>query len=104
MVSSIVHTKSFPFGSLKIKRILIGHDNIGLRAGWHLAYVQVSIPLHGKLYNFPCNRWLDKNEADGKVEIDVYPSEIEKIEKRKKRCYDFVLVILDRMCCGEKDG
>ncbi|KAJ6662996.1 hypothetical protein lerEdw1_010817, partial [Lerista edwardsae] len=65
----------------KIKRILIGHDNIGLRAGWHLAYVQVSIPVHGKLYNFPCNRWLDKNEADGKVEIEVYPSEIVKIEK-----------------------
>ncbi|XP_053159933.1 lipoxygenase homology domain-containing protein 1-like [Hemicordylus capensis] len=65
----------------RIKRILIGHDNVGLRAGWHLAYVQVSIPVHGKLYNFPCNRWLDKTEADGKVEIEVYPSEIVSIER-----------------------
>nr|XP_020662186.1 lipoxygenase homology domain-containing protein 1 [Pogona vitticeps] len=65
----------------KIKRILIGHDNVGLRAGWHLASVQIIIPVHGKLYNFPCNRWLDKTEADGKVEIEVYPSEIMSIEK-----------------------
>ncbi|XP_044287456.1 lipoxygenase homology domain-containing protein 1 isoform X2 [Varanus komodoensis] len=65
----------------KIQRLLIGHDNVGLRAGWHLASVQINIPVHGKMYNFPCNRWLDKNEADGKVEIEVYPSEIMTIEK-----------------------
>lgn len=68
---------------LKIKRILIGHDNVGLRAGWHLASVEIIIPVHGKMYNFPCNRWLDKTEADGKVEIEVYPSEIMTIEKCK---------------------
>ncbi|XP_058024091.1 lipoxygenase homology domain-containing protein 1 [Ahaetulla prasina] len=65
----------------KIHRILIGHDNVGLQAGWHLGSVQIIIPVHGKMYNFPCNRWLDKNEADGKVEIEVYPSEIMEIEK-----------------------
>ncbi|XP_064496968.1 lipoxygenase homology domain-containing protein 1-like [Pseudopipra pipra] len=30
---------------------------------------------------FPCNRWLDKDEADGRVEVEVYPSEIVPIEK-----------------------
>ncbi|XP_062984875.1 lipoxygenase homology domain-containing protein 1 [Elgaria multicarinata webbii] len=65
----------------KIQRLLIGHDNVGLQAGWHLASVEISVPVHGKLYNFPCNRWLDTNEADGKVEIEVYPSEIMEIEK-----------------------
>uniref|UniRef100_A0A670JIB8 Lipoxygenase homology PLAT domains 1 n=1 Tax=Podarcis muralis TaxID=64176 RepID=A0A670JIB8_PODMU len=65
----------------EIKRISIGHDNVGLRAGWHLGSVEISIPVHGKQYNFPCNRWLDKTEADGKVEIEVYPSEIVPIEK-----------------------
>ncbi|XP_060092590.1 lipoxygenase homology domain-containing protein 1 [Heteronotia binoei] len=64
----------------KIKRLLIGHDNVGLQAGWHLGSVQVTIPVHGLQYNFPCNRWLDKNEADGRVEIEVYPSEIVPIE------------------------
>uniref|UniRef100_A0A8D0H9K4 Lipoxygenase homology PLAT domains 1 n=1 Tax=Sphenodon punctatus TaxID=8508 RepID=A0A8D0H9K4_SPHPU len=65
----------------KINRLLIGHDNVGLRCGWFLASIQISIPVHGKLYIFPCNRWLDKDEADGKVEVEVYPSEILPIEK-----------------------
>lgn len=33
---------------------------------------------------FPCNRWLDKDEADGRVEVEVYPSEILPIEKCKR--------------------
>uniref|UniRef100_A0A8C6YX29 Lipoxygenase homology PLAT domains 1 n=1 Tax=Nothoprocta perdicaria TaxID=30464 RepID=A0A8C6YX29_NOTPE len=65
----------------KINRILIGHDNVGLRSGWFLASVQISVPVQGKQYMFPCNRWLDKDEADGRVEVEVYPSEIVPIEK-----------------------
>nr|XP_016847207.1 PREDICTED: lipoxygenase homology domain-containing protein 1-like [Anolis carolinensis] len=70
----------------KIKRLLIGHDNIGFNCGWHLGSVQIIIPVHGKVYNFPCNRWLDKNEYDGRVEIEVYPSEIIPIERCKDSC------------------
>uniref|UniRef100_A0A8C2T270 Lipoxygenase homology PLAT domains 1 n=1 Tax=Coturnix japonica TaxID=93934 RepID=A0A8C2T270_COTJA len=65
----------------KINRILIGHDNVGLRSGWFLASVQITVPVQGKQYMFPCNRWLDKDEADGRVEVEVYPSEILPIEK-----------------------
>uniref|UniRef100_A0A8U8BKQ1 Uncharacterized protein n=1 Tax=Geospiza parvula TaxID=87175 RepID=A0A8U8BKQ1_GEOPR len=65
----------------KINRILIGHDNVGLRSGWFLASVQITVPVQGRQYMFPCNRWLDKNEADGRVEVEVYPSEILPIEK-----------------------
>nr|XP_009664467.1 PREDICTED: lipoxygenase homology domain-containing protein 1 [Struthio camelus australis] len=65
----------------KINRILIGHDNVGLRSGWFLASVQITVPVQGKQYMFPCNRWLDKDEADGRVEVEVYPSEIVAIEK-----------------------
>ncbi|XP_063036774.1 lipoxygenase homology domain-containing protein 1 [Melospiza melodia melodia] len=65
----------------KINRILIGHDNVGLRSGWFLASVQITVPVQGRQYMFPCNRWLDKDEADGKVEVEVYPSEILPIEK-----------------------
>uniref|UniRef100_A0A8C3USI3 Lipoxygenase homology domains 1 n=1 Tax=Catharus ustulatus TaxID=91951 RepID=A0A8C3USI3_CATUS len=65
----------------KINRILIGHDNVGLRAGWFLASVQITVPVQGRQYMFPCNRWLDKDEADGRVEVEVYPSEILPIEK-----------------------
>uniref|UniRef100_A0A8C0FBZ6 Lipoxygenase homology domains 1 n=1 Tax=Bubo bubo TaxID=30461 RepID=A0A8C0FBZ6_BUBBB len=65
----------------KINRILIGHDNVGLRSGWFLASVQITVPVQGRQYMFPCNRWLDKDEADGRVEVEVYPSEILPIEK-----------------------
>ncbi|KGL83888.1 Lipoxygenase homology domain-containing protein 1, partial [Tinamus guttatus] len=65
----------------KINRILIGHDNVGLRSGWFLASIQITVPVQGKQYMFPCNRWLDKDEADGRVEVEVYPSEIVPIEK-----------------------
>ncbi|KFP75955.1 Lipoxygenase homology domain-containing protein 1, partial [Acanthisitta chloris] len=65
----------------KINRIWIGHDNVGLRSGWFLASVQIMVPVQGRQYMFPCNRWLDKNEADGKVEVELYPSEIVPIEK-----------------------
>uniref|UniRef100_A0A663N8Y0 Lipoxygenase homology domains 1 n=1 Tax=Athene cunicularia TaxID=194338 RepID=A0A663N8Y0_ATHCN len=65
----------------KINRILIGHDNVGLRSGWFLASVQITVPVQGRQYMFPCNRWLDKDEADGRVEVEVYPSEVLPIEK-----------------------
>ncbi|XP_071988971.1 lipoxygenase homology domain-containing protein 1 isoform X1 [Engystomops pustulosus] len=65
----------------KINKLLIGHDNVGIRAGWFLANVVVEVPAHGKQYMFPCNRWLCRDECDGKVEIEVYASEVIDIEK-----------------------
>uniref|UniRef100_A0AAV2IX71 PLAT domain-containing protein n=1 Tax=Knipowitschia caucasica TaxID=637954 RepID=A0AAV2IX71_KNICA len=64
----------------KINRFLIGHTNEGLRAGWFLDSVQISVPAHGKEYMFPSHRWLCKDEADGKVEVEIYPSETLDIE------------------------
>ena len=36
-----------------------------------------------KTWIFPCNRWLDTGEDDGKIEIEVEPTiiDIEKFEK-----------------------
>lgn len=68
---------------LQINRLLIGHTNEGLRAGWFLDSVQISVPVHGMQYMFPSHRWLCKDEADGKVEVEIYPSEILDIEKCK---------------------
>uniref|UniRef100_A0A673CI95 Lipoxygenase homology domains 1a n=1 Tax=Sphaeramia orbicularis TaxID=375764 RepID=A0A673CI95_9TELE len=65
----------------KINRLLIGHTNEGLRAGWFLDSVQISVPVHGMEYMFPSHRWLCKDEADGKVEVEIYPSEVLEIEK-----------------------
>ncbi|XP_030598877.1 lipoxygenase homology domain-containing protein 1 [Archocentrus centrarchus] len=65
----------------QINRLLIGHTNEGLRAGWFLDSVQISVPNHGKQYMFPSHRWLCKDEADGKVEVELYPSETLDIEQ-----------------------
>lgn len=67
----------------QISRLLIGHTNEGLRAGWFLDSVQISVPVHGLQYMFPSHRWLCKDEADGKVEVEIYPSEILDIENCK---------------------
>ncbi|XP_062291185.1 lipoxygenase homology domain-containing protein 1 [Scomber scombrus] len=65
----------------QISRFLIGHTNEGLRAGWFLDSVKISVPVHGKEYMFPSHRWLCKDEADGKVEVEIYPSEVLDIEQ-----------------------
>lgn len=60
---------------------MIGHTNKGMRAGWFLDSVQIVVPVHGKNYMFPSHRWLCKDEADGKTEVEIYPSEILEVEQ-----------------------
>ncbi|KAL2778057.1 lipoxygenase homology domain-containing protein 1 isoform 6 [Daubentonia madagascariensis] len=64
-----------------INRLVIGHDNTGLHASWFLGSVQIRVPRQGKQYTFPANRWLDKNQADGRLEVELYPSEVVEIQK-----------------------
>uniref|UniRef100_A0A665W322 Lipoxygenase homology domains 1a n=1 Tax=Echeneis naucrates TaxID=173247 RepID=A0A665W322_ECHNA len=77
--TDIFTIETFDIG--QINRLLIGHTNEGLRAGWFLDSVQISVPVHGKQYMFPSHRWLCKDEADGKVEVEIYPSETLDIEQ-----------------------
>lgn len=67
----------------QINRLMIGHTNEGMRAGWFLDSVQIMVPVHGKHYMFPSHRWLDEDEADGKTEVEIYPSEILDMEQRR---------------------
>ncbi|XP_067084534.1 lipoxygenase homology domain-containing protein 1 [Osmerus mordax] len=75
----IFTVETFDIG--QINRLMIGHTNEGMRAGWFLDSVQIQVPVHGKQYMFPSHRWLCKTEADGKVEVEIYPSEILDIEQ-----------------------
>ncbi|XP_016404113.1 lipoxygenase homology domain-containing protein 1-like [Sinocyclocheilus rhinocerous] len=77
--TDIFTIETFDIG--KINRLLIGHTNEGLQAGWFLDSVQIWVPVHGVQYMFPSHRWLCKDEADGKVEVEIYPSETLEIEK-----------------------
>ncbi|TNM89906.1 hypothetical protein fugu_004140 [Takifugu bimaculatus] len=65
----------------QLNRLMIGHTNAGMNAGWFLDSVQIMVPVHGKHYMFPCHRWLDKDEADGKTQVEIYPSEILDVEQ-----------------------
>ncbi|KAI2586724.1 lipoxygenase-likey PLAT domains 1 [Homo sapiens] len=64
-----------------INRLVIGHDSTGMHASWFLGSVQIRVPRQGKQYTFPANRWLDKNQADGRLEVELYPSEVVEIQK-----------------------
>uniref|UniRef100_W5L5M4 Lipoxygenase homology PLAT domains 1 n=1 Tax=Astyanax mexicanus TaxID=7994 RepID=W5L5M4_ASTMX len=81
----------------KINRLLIGHTNEGLRAGWFLDSVLIWVPVHGVQYMFPSHRWLCKDEADGKVEVEIYPSETLNIEKIN---YEVTVVTGDVFAAG----
>ncbi len=51
-------------------RIKIGHDNKGLAAGWHLDKVVLHDIITDSKFLFKCERWLAKDEADGKLEVE----------------------------------
>lgn len=59
--------------TFKIKTIDLGdlselevwHDGAGFGSGWHLNYIEVRCEATGRVYYFPCGRWLDKKEDDG---------------------------------------
>lgn len=77
---------------------MIGHTNEGMRAGWFLDSVQIMVPVHGKHYMFPSDRWLSQDEADGKTEVEIYPSEILEQEQRKPLLICFLTIVLSDFC------
>ena len=62
-----------------LQRLRIDHDGIGHGAGWHLDKVTVrehhdhtDASKESKEYVFPCNRWLDDHEDDGRTERELF--------------------------------
>uniref|UniRef100_A0A3Q2DDY8 Lipoxygenase homology PLAT domains 1b n=1 Tax=Cyprinodon variegatus TaxID=28743 RepID=A0A3Q2DDY8_CYPVA len=92
----IFTVETFDIGQ-QINRLLIGHTNKGMRAGWFLDSVQIMVPIQGKNYMFPSHRWLDKDEADGKTEVEIYPSEILEMVQMN---YEVTVVTGDVMFAG----
>ncbi|CAF4587849.1 unnamed protein product [Rotaria sp. Silwood1] len=90
---------TFEFDDLgKIKRIIIGHNAKNLGSGWFLDWIEIDIPMRGELYRFVCNRWLDTNEGDGKIELDLTPSDI--IKKRSVIPYEVTVFTGDKSGAG----
>ncbi|KAM9858421.1 lipoxygenase homology domain-containing protein 1 [Aulostomus maculatus] len=82
----------------QINRLMIGHKNEGMRAGWFLDSVQITVPVSGKHYTFPSHRWLCKDEADGKTEVEIYPSEI--LDTEQLMNYEITVVTGDVTFAG----
>uniref|UniRef100_A0A1I8I840 PLAT domain-containing protein n=1 Tax=Macrostomum lignano TaxID=282301 RepID=A0A1I8I840_9PLAT len=64
-----------------LERIRIRHDGSLPNSGWFLDWVRIAVPSRGKQYLFAAHRWLDTNEADRKLEIDIDCSEVTDIER-----------------------
>lgn len=68
----------------------IGHDNAGGGGAWFLDRIEIDCPHLGKKWVFPHNRWLAKDEDDGKLERELFPQDMATEEynpcKSVKRC------------------
>ena len=54
-----------------IRRLTVCHDGWGLGAGWHLDRIKVKNVIDGKVYEFPCDRWLDSGSGDRQIMRDL---------------------------------
>ncbi|CAF4496641.1 unnamed protein product, partial [Rotaria sp. Silwood2] len=82
----------------KIERILIGHNGKNLGAGWFLDWIEIEAPNCRELYRFVCYRWLDKNEGDGKIELDLIPSDV--TNKTSLILYEITVFTGDKVGAG----
>ena len=53
----------------------IGHNNANGGGAWLLDKVEIDCPSLGKKWYFPSGRWLAKDEDDGQLERELFPSE-----------------------------
>eukprot|EP00798_Chlamydomonas_sp_ICE-L_P018434 gene18434-24910_t len=56
-----------------LKRIIIGHDNFGAGASWHLNMVEIFCVNSGQTERFVYNGWLAKDEEPYKLEVELFP-------------------------------
>lgn len=64
------HTDTFTFDARdfdELKGVFIRHNNSGNKPGWFLDRVIVFNDERGKVWTFPCNRWLALDEDDGQI-------------------------------------
>ena len=53
----------------QLKKVVVGHDGAGAGSGWFLDKIIIKAhPEASEKYVFPCGRWLDEGEDDGKIE------------------------------------
>uniref|UniRef100_UPI00398E6D89 lipoxygenase homology domain-containing protein 1-like n=1 Tax=Pristiophorus japonicus TaxID=55135 RepID=UPI00398E6D89 len=57
----------------KPEKLVIAHDGLGSGNGWFLEKVTITDSVNdSKGFIFPCHRWLDQGEEDGKIARELY--------------------------------
>ncbi|XP_076807722.1 lipoxygenase homology domain-containing protein 1-like isoform X3 [Clavelina lepadiformis] len=51
----------------EIRKVRIAHDNTGTSPGWLCESVTLTDVTTGQVLQFPCNRWLSRDEDDGEI-------------------------------------
>ncbi|CAM4967373.1 unnamed protein product [Rotaria socialis] len=57
----------------ELNQILIAHNNKGLSSGWFLDRILIEDTQDHRTYEFPCNRWLAKDEDDKQIARYLLP-------------------------------
>uniref|UniRef100_A0A8C8S867 Oxygen-regulated protein 1 n=1 Tax=Pelusios castaneus TaxID=367368 RepID=A0A8C8S867_9SAUR len=81
-------TDIFPLEAVhlgNLYKIVIGHNGLGSGNGWFLEKIVVKDPITDLDYSFPCHRWLDLGEDDGKIvrELNVAETTMFSASKHK---------------------
>ena len=74
-----------------VSRVLIGHDNSGAFPSWFLNRVDLETPMTGMKQVFPCERWLAKDEDDGKIERILKENTSLREEHSSKSVWDLTV-------------
>ncbi|XP_077979346.1 lipoxygenase homology domain-containing protein 1-like [Glandiceps talaboti] len=79
-----------------LSKLVIGHDNSGAGAGWHLEKVEVYCASTGITQVFMCNKWFADDEGDGCIERTLKENESFRTVKKCKNVWHV------RVYTGEK--
>ena len=59
----------------ELNKILIAHDNKGMAAGWFLDRIIIEDVHLDVQYEFPCYKWLAKDEDDKQISRYLFPKQ-----------------------------
>jgi hypothetical protein len=62
-----------------------GHNGYSQKDGWHLKEIEIDVPTRGKVYHFPCNRWLAKDKEDGLTTRVLTASEGDQVSYKPRK-------------------
>ncbi|CAL8318268.1 unnamed protein product [Lota lota] len=79
----------------ELSKVRVWHDNKGPAPGWHIEYIDVKDEGMDKMFRFPCDRWLAKNEDDGQIMRELPCANNDKLDFNEKTKYEICITTAD---------